>query len=578
MGVIRKKTATRGGEGGVKYVCDVCSADITSTVSLPFALCRIALLATLSEQGSQTPLSITSCTPSFAIALDMLVRLTRRKVRIRCAHSACNEYDLCVQCFASGASSGSHQPATHPYRVIEQNSIPIFDHEWGADEELLLLEGCEIYGLGSWADIADHIGGYRNKDEVREHYLKVYVHSPSFPLPKRCRPDDMELAQEISRDQFQARKKRRIEERREAQKNAPLLPPKTKSTASTPSCHEIQGYMPGRLEFETEFANEAEEAVQLMQFDPGDGINPRTGELEPEMELKLTVMDIYNCRLTQRVDRKKVIFEHNLLEYRENTRIEKKRTKEERDLINRAKPFARMMNRTDFEALCLGLLDELNLRQAITQLQEWRNLKIGDLRSGEKYEQEKAQRIQKTIPMGSMDRERMATAQRPKQNVQPEPPSGAALLIAPELPFRPGTNGMVTAQGTTDAPIGSESKPSADGHTNETGTNGVVTNGTSTQVRPRFVSQPISGVQPLALGEDNAPDLHLLTPEEVELCKVSRLQPKPYLMMKEQVLKEALKGNGSLKKKQVKEICRLDSQKGARIFDFFINSGWIAKA
>lgn len=33
MGVIRKKTANRLGEGGVKYVCDVCSADITSTVS-----------------------------------------------------------------------------------------------------------------------------------------------------------------------------------------------------------------------------------------------------------------------------------------------------------------------------------------------------------------------------------------------------------------------------------------------------------------------------------------------------------------------------------------------------------------
>ena len=33
MGVIRKKIANRGGEGGVKYVCDVCSADITSTVS-----------------------------------------------------------------------------------------------------------------------------------------------------------------------------------------------------------------------------------------------------------------------------------------------------------------------------------------------------------------------------------------------------------------------------------------------------------------------------------------------------------------------------------------------------------------
>ncbi|KAI0184736.1 hypothetical protein EV127DRAFT_474041 [Xylaria flabelliformis] len=531
MGVIRKKTATRGGEGGVKYVCDVCSADITSTV------------------------------------------------RIRCAHSACNEYDLCVQCFASGASSGSHQPATHPYRVIEQNSIPIFDRDWGADEELLLLEGCEIYGLGSWGDIADHIGGYRHKDEVRDHYLKVYVDSPCFPLPKRCRPDDMELAQEISRDQFQAQKKRRIEDRREAQRNAPPLPPKTKPTASVPSCHEIQGYMPGRLEFETEYANEAEEAVQLMQFDPGDGINPRTGELEPEMELKLTVMDIYNCRLTQRVDRKKVIFEHNLLDYRENTKLEKRRTKEERDLLNKAKPFARMMNHDDFESLCQGLLDELNLRQAITQLQEWRNLKIGDLRSGEKYEQEKAQRIQKAIPMGSMDRERMASAQRSKQTVQPEPPSGAALLVAPELPFRPGPNGTtIVSQVASDMPTNGEPKPLPDGHANETATNGAVTNGTSVQTRPRFVSQPISGVQPLALSEDNAPDMHLLTPEEVELCKVSRLQPKPYLMIKEQVLKEALKGNGSLKKKQVKEICRLDTQKGGRIFDFFINSGWIAKA
>ena len=36
MGVIKKKTVTRSTEGGVKYVCDVCSADITSTVSIAF--------------------------------------------------------------------------------------------------------------------------------------------------------------------------------------------------------------------------------------------------------------------------------------------------------------------------------------------------------------------------------------------------------------------------------------------------------------------------------------------------------------------------------------------------------------
>ncbi|CAM1503109.1 Fc.00g078850.m01.CDS01 [Cosmosporella sp. VM-42] len=520
MGVIRKKTVTRGGEGGVKYVCDVCSSDITSTV------------------------------------------------RIRCADPACSEFDLCVSCFSKGESRNAHNPATHPYRVIEQNSFPIFDREWGADEELLLLEGAEIYGLGSWADIADHIGGFREKDEVRDHYLKTFVDSPSFPLPKRCRPSDCELANEIPREEFQARKKRRIEERREAAKNAPALQPKTKPTASVPSCHEIQGYMPGRLEFETEYANEAEEAVQLMQFDPGDGVNPRTGELEAEMELKLTVMDIYNSRLTQRVERKKVVFEHNLLDYRQNTKVEKGRTKEEKDLLQKAKPFARLMNRKDFEELNQGLLDELNLRQAISQLQEWRNNKIGDLRSGEKYETDKAQRIQKSIPMGSMDRDRLASAQRSKQPPPPEPLSGAALLVAPKLSIRsaPTTNGEVDG----------DTKPLTNGLSN--GVNGV--NGVNGHGPPRqkYVPQPISGVQPLQLGQDNAPDLHLLTPEEAKLCEMIRVQPKPYLMIKEQILKEALKTNGTLKKKQAKEICRLDSQKGGRIFDFFINAGWVGKA
>ncbi|KID99546.1 transcriptional adaptor-like protein, partial [Metarhizium majus ARSEF 297] len=519
MGVIRKKTVTRG-EGGVKYVCDVCSSDITSTV------------------------------------------------RIRCADQSCSDFDLCVSCFAKGESHNNHDPGTHEFRVIEQNSFPIFEREWGADEELLLLEGAEIYGLGSWADIADHIGGFREKDEVRDHYLETYVNSPTFPLPKRCRPHDCELANQVPREEFQAQKKRRIEERREKSKSAPALQPKTKPTASVPSCHEIQGFMPGRLEFETEYANEAEEAVQHMQFDPGDGINPRTGELEPEMELKLTVMDIYNCRLTQRVDRKKVIFEHDLLEYRENTKIEKKRSKDEKDMLQKAKPFARIMNHKDFEDFNQGIIDEQNLRQAIAQLQEWRSLKIGDLRSGEKYEAEKAARIQKAIPMGSMDRERLASSQRSKQQAAPEPPSGASLLVAPELVIRPPqTNGEA---------VNGDSKPLVNGQAN--GVNGINGVNGHASARPKYTPQPISGVQPLQLNQDTAADLHLLTPDEAKLCEIIRLQPKPYLMIKEQILKEALKTNGTLKKKQAKEICRLDSQKGARIFDFFINAGWLGKA
>jgi transcriptional adapter 2-alpha len=445
--------------------------------------------------------------------------------------------------------------------------VPVYDRNWGADEELLLLEGAEIYGLGSWADIADHIGGYRNKDEVKAHYQKIYLDSPNFPLPLRASPKDTQLLDEIPREEFQARKKRRIEDRKEAAKNAVPAVPKKKPTASVPACHEVQGYMPGRLEFETEYANEAEEAVQLMQFDPGDGLNPKTGELEPEMELKMTVMDIYNSRLTQRAERKKVIFEHNLLEYRKNAALDKKRTKEERDLLNKCKPFARLMNHDDYQDFCNGIMEEHNLRQAIAQLQDWRVMKIGDLRVGEKYEQDKVQRAQKSQPMGLLDRERFASAsQRSKPPPVIETPSGAAAFVAPDLQIRPATSISGTPEPSRDKNV--PDKVLTNGHTN----------GTVPPAKQKFVIQPLTGISPMSLAKENVRDLHLLTQDEIELCEKTHLHPKPYLMIKETVMKEALKGNGQMKKRQVKELVKLENQKGGRIFDFFVAHGWLGKA
>lgn len=53
MGVIRKKTAGRGSEGGVKYICDVCSVDITSTVSATRSWKRSFVLPCLHAQQYQ---------------------------------------------------------------------------------------------------------------------------------------------------------------------------------------------------------------------------------------------------------------------------------------------------------------------------------------------------------------------------------------------------------------------------------------------------------------------------------------------------------------------------------------------
>lgn len=58
---------------------------------------------------------------------------------------------------------------------------------------------------------------------------------------------------------------------------------------------------------------------------------------------------------------------------------------------------------------------------------------------------------------------------------------------------------------------------------------------------------------------ENATDLHLLTPAEQQLCSSLRILPKPYLVMKEVLMKEAMKHGGVLKKKAAREICRVSS-------------------
>ncbi len=61
-------------------------------------------------------------------------------------------------------------------------TTPIFDEDWGADEELLLLEAIEMYGLGNWSDVADHVST-KSKQKCEQHYYDVYLSSSTAPLP-----------------------------------------------------------------------------------------------------------------------------------------------------------------------------------------------------------------------------------------------------------------------------------------------------------------------------------------------------------------------------------------------------------
>jgi transcriptional adapter 2-alpha len=317
--------------------------------------------------------------------------------------------------------------------------------------------------------------------------------------------------------------------------------------------------MPGRLEFETEYFNEAEEAVQHMQFDSGDALKVGA-TADPEVELKMTIMEIYNGRLVQRVERKKIIFDHHLLEYRKLTAADKNRSKEERELLNRAKPFARMMNNEDFSQFCDDVKYECNLRQAIAQLQEWRINQITDLKSGEKFELEKHQRAIRNSQSFSLDR---LTARALGKQAANEGPAAASKFVSTDLVLNPFS-------GLTTPPASDADGPITNGLTNGH-TNGV--NGTSKT--PKLALQPLTGTSPLNFEKEPVEDLHLLTDEEKEVCRILRIYPKPYTVLKETVLKEAIKSGGVMKKKTMRDLCKIDTTKASRLFDFWASCNWI---
>ncbi len=80
---------------------------------------------------------------------------------------------------------------SHPYRVVEHVSRPVFSTDWSADEELRLLEGLEMYGPGNFHTVAEYVGT-KSKIKCEQHYLEVYldaVDTAPLPNPERMTVD-----------------------------------------------------------------------------------------------------------------------------------------------------------------------------------------------------------------------------------------------------------------------------------------------------------------------------------------------------------------------------------------------------
>ena len=218
----------------------------------------------------------------------------------------------------------------------------------------------------------------KSKLQCESHYLTF------FYKEKSNIPDDKDVIpfnknENVIRDN-KDREERIMEESKKNQGKIPELTsnkdPKNNSSRSIvknrnkkdqnniTSASEIVGFWPKRDEFENEYLNDAELEIAELEFLEDD--------TKSENELKLNVLRVYNKQLEEREKRKRFVIDRGLLDIKKTMNYERKLNKEEREIYNCLKPFARLIDNDQFTNLFEGIILEKNLRQRLNQLKQYK--------------------------------------------------------------------------------------------------------------------------------------------------------------------------------------------------------------
>uniref|UniRef100_A0A2C9VAI2 Transcriptional adapter n=1 Tax=Manihot esculenta TaxID=3983 RepID=A0A2C9VAI2_MANES len=480
------------------------------------------------------------------------------KIRIKCV--MCPDFDLCIECFSVGAEVTPHK-SSHTYRVMDNLSFPLICPDWNADDEILLLEGIEMYGLGNWAEVAEHVGT-KSKEMCIEHYTNIYMNSPFFPLPDmshvvgKNRKELLAMAKGHGEDKKgtsmlgehtlkeespfspsrvkveemhkggpsgrlisninaaataaikEASKMARVKDVlsvvkvEDPQTDRSFKGKKLNSSGNEGSLVEASGYNPKRQEFDPEYDNDAEQLLAEMEFKDTD--------TEDERELKLRVLRIYSKRLDERKRRKEFILERNLLY---PNHFEKDLSPEERALCRRYDVFMRFHSKEEHEDLLQTVISEHRTLKRIQELKEARAAGCRTSAEADKYLEDKRKR------------EAEENSQRAKESVQVGPSN----------------------QGGPNVFMASES--------------------VCKDSNPRPAGQYINDLDALSFYETQ-----LLSEAEKRLCHEIKLPPPLYLKMQEVMTKEIFSGNVT-KKSDAHPLFKLEASKIDRVYDVLVKKG-----
>ncbi|XP_073127088.1 transcriptional adapter ADA2b-like [Henckelia pumila] len=358
------------------------------------------------------------------------------KIRVKCA--ICCDFDLCVECFSVGAEVHPHKN-NHPYRIMDSLAFSLFCAEWNVDEEMMLLEGLDIYGLSDWSKVADYVGT-KSKSQCIDHYNMMYMNSPCFPLP------DMSFVMGKNKEKLQAMARELSEinkapstsgavDGREAPQFSACIKSENRgkeravglsSSSNTPSevkhrgdftcgnmpseagkstsaikvedfqdvligeqkpkttrggdvsVKELLGYNSKRRDFQIEHDNDAEKLLADMEFKDSD--------TDAEHFLKRQMLHVYNRRLDERKQRKDFVLDRSFLI---PDTSERDLTSDERELCSHLKVFSRFHSKEKHDELLSSVIEEHRILKRIQDLQEARAAGCVTSSEAERYIEQK---------------------------------------------------------------------------------------------------------------------------------------------------------------------------------------------
>lgn len=297
-------------------------------------------------------------------------------LRIKCME--CTDFDICLQCFISGAEIGPHKN-THDYKIVDSVSVVFGPRGWKASELIDLLNAVEYRGFGNWEDIAKEIKT-RTADEAREEYISRFLEGTVGKVTwedvlKNNTMEIIDMTEDLSDEGPLAT----------LPKGGPLI------HISQEKANQI-GYMPLRDDFEWEYENNAESVVS--------GLIHLEDDTDVDTTLKLVHVDMYINKLRERARRKRVVKDFQLIPkffnaqlLPETKTVKRKLNKDDScesyatTLEQQLRKFSQFHTALEHSQFLDNLIREHRLRRRLAELYRYRTNGIKTIRDCEVFDE-----------------------------------------------------------------------------------------------------------------------------------------------------------------------------------------------